>query len=123
MRLLPREDPGAGQVIKKCNAKGEGKRSPLERMDNMIKISEKDKKVLEREITEILRSAVSDDYARYILESCQDEDDDDGSMTFMDAVVDDVLTSSAWEDEGYYSNDDIRLAIGRVLLSRLGIDY
>ena len=40
----------------------------------------------------------------------------------MDDVIDDVMTSSAWDDEGYYNDDDIRLAIGRTLMARLGIE-
>lgn len=84
----------------------------------MYKMSKEDRKIIENEITQIMRSAVSSDYARYILE----EECEDG-FTFMDDVIADVITSSAWEDEGDYNDDDIRLAIGRVFMSRMEIFY
>ena len=40
----------------------------------------------------------------------------------MQEIIEDVMETSAWEDEGYYNEDDIRLAIGRVLMGRLGIE-
>ena len=72
---------------------------------------------MQREIYLIMRSAISDDYVRTILNH-----KDANNNTFIDDVIDDVLECSAWNDEGYYNEDDIRLAIGRVLISRLGID-
>ena len=39
----------------------------------------------------------------------------------MEDVIKNVKETSAWEDEGYYNDDDIRLAIGRELTARLGI--
>ena len=85
----------------------------------MRKISKNEKKFMEVEITTRLQYAVGSDYARYILE----DKGEDGENTFIEDVIDDVLCSSAWEDEGYYSCDDIRLAIGRVLMDRMGIYY
>lgn len=85
-------------------------------MRNMNKEQRKEVEVL---VHKIMRSAVSSDYARYILEHENEETEN----TFMDDVIDDVMCSSAWDDEGYYNDDDIRLAIGRVLIDRLGIDY
>lgn len=82
-----------------------------------MKMSKEEKKVIETEIRMVMQNAVSSDYARYILEHKKKR------RTFMDDVIDDVLCSSAWEDEGYYNDDDIRLAIGRVMMDRLGIDY
>lgn len=75
------------------------------------KINLKKKKKIEFEINKILSSAVSREYARYILE-----------QTFIDAVVANVMETSAWKEEGYYNEDDIRLAIGRELVARLGIE-
>lgn len=71
-----------------------------------------------REVDEILRSAVSTEYVSDILNS-----EDESGVTFLDEVKSDVEETSAWEEEGYYNDDDIRLAIGRTLLSRLGISY
>ena len=82
-----------------------------------MKMGKEEKKVIETEIRMVMQNAVSSDYARYILEHKKKR------RTFMDDVIDDVLCSSAWEDEGYYNDDDIRLAIGRVMMDRLGIDY
>ena len=42
--------------------------------------------------------------------------------TVMEAVMDDIKTSSDWEDNGHYNDDDVRLAIGRVMMKRLGIE-
>ena len=42
--------------------------------------------------------------------------------TVMEAVIDDIKTSSDWEDSGHYNDDDVRLAIGRVLMARLDIE-
>lgn len=75
------------------------------------KVNLKKKKKIEFEITKILSSAVSSEYTRYILE-----------QTFIDAVVANVMETSAWKEEGYYNEDDIRLAIGRELVARLGIE-
>lgn len=75
-------------------------------------MNETERKQLEQFITEILRGAVSDDYARYILEN----------DNIIEDIIDDVLTSSAWEDERYYNEDDIRLAIGRILITKLNIE-
>lgn len=85
-------------------------------MRNMTK---EEKKIIENEIRMIMQNAVSSEYARYILEHENEETEN----TFMDDVIDDVMCASAWDEEGYYNDDDIRLAIGRVLIDRLGIDY
>lgn len=84
----------------------------------MREMNKEKRKELEFEVTEILRSAVSSEYARYILEQY----DETSEQTFMDAIILDVMESSAWYDEGSYNDDDIRLAIGRELMARLGIE-
>ena len=85
----------------------------------MRNMTREEKRDIEREIYLIMRSAVSSDYARCILE----QKDGCTNNTFIKDVIDDVLEPSAWEDEGYYNEDDIRLAIGRVLIDRLRIDH
>lgn len=65
------------------------------------------------ELRQILASAVGSDYASYIA-----SDDD-----FFAAVKENVEETSAWQDEGFYMDDDIRLAVGRVLMDKLGIPY
>jgi len=61
----------------------------------------------------ILSSAVGTDYSHYLLY--------DGG--FFDAVKQNVEETSAWSDEGYYTDDDIRLAIGRVIMDKFGVEY
>lgn len=84
----------------------------------MRKMKKEEKILIEAEIAQIMRSAVSSDYARYIL----DDKGEDGEAAIMEDIIEDVMCSSAWDDEGYYNDDDIRLAIGRVLMDRLGIE-
>lgn len=68
----------------------------------------------------ILAKAVSEDYAKDILER---EDDTAFCKTIEDEIIEDIITSSAWEEESYYNDDDIKLAIGRVLISKLDKIY
>ena len=83
----------------------------------MREMTKTERNEIEFEVSEIMRSAVSSEYARYILE----QEDDVTGNTFMEDVVQNVMETSAWEDEGYYNDDDIRLTIGRELMARLGI--
>ena len=62
---------------------------------------------LRRDVESMLRNAISDDYTSKILD------------IILKDCVNDVKTSSAYEEEGYYNMDDIRLAIGRTLLSKM----
>ena len=77
----------------------------------------KEQKLLEITIVEIMKTAISDDYVGDILEHKNEL-----GVTLMEDIVQNVLETSAWEDEGYYNDDDIRLAIGRELSARLGIE-
>ena len=83
----------------------------------MRKITKTERKEIEFEVSEIMRSATSSEYSKYSLE----QEDDVTGNTFMEDVIKNVMETSAWEDEGYYNDDDIRLAIGRELMARLGI--
>ena len=85
---------------------------------NMREMTKTERIEIEFQVTEIMRSATSSEYVRYILEQY----DETSEQTFMNAVIVDVMETSAWEDEGYYNDDDIRLAIGRELMARLGIE-
>ena len=69
--------------------------------------------IFSRELRTILAESVGTDYASYI---AADE-------RFALDVKQDVEETSAWADEGYYNDDDIRLAIGRVLSDSLGIEH
>ena len=57
-----------------------------------------------------LSYAVGDDYAEKISET--DE--------FIEAVREDLETSSAWYTEGSFNTDDLCMAIGRTILKALG---
>lgn len=83
----------------------------------MREISKEEERQICYEITAIMTKAVSDEYARYILE----HEDENGNELMAD-IVQNVLETSAWEDEGYYNEYDIRLAIGREIMARLGIE-
>lgn len=84
----------------------------------MKKMNNEQRKEIEMQISRIMTNAISSDYVRHILEH-----ENKKGKTFIDDVIDDVMCTSAWEDEGYYNEDDIRLAIGRVLEERLNIQY
>ena len=76
-------------------------------------MTDSERKELEQSITYFLEQAVSDEYARTILES---EYNDDGD-TLLDNIVENVLETSAWEEEHRYNDSDIRYAIGRELIN------
>lgn len=82
----------------------------------MREMCAEDRKDLERKIKEVMLYAVSDEYVERLLEM---KDNGSGNTVIKD-IVNDVMCSSAWDEEGYYNLDDIRLAIGRILLQRLG---
>ena len=90
----------------------------------MRKMNKMNRKIIEGQIRMILMNAVSSEYVGLIL-SQKERGEETGYVgnTFMEDVIEDVLTSSAWDEDGYYNDDDIRLAIGRVLIDRLGIEY
>ena len=84
-------------------------------------MSKEERKAIEARIYVIMMYSASSEYARYILED-KGENGEEYRNTFMDDVIEDVMCASAWEDEGYYNDDDIRLAIGRIFMERLGIE-
>lgn len=67
------------------------------------------------DVERILLCSISRDYLRDIL----DFPISPTGETLYDKICEDVLYASAWIDEGYYSEDDIRLAIGRAILNIL----
>lgn len=84
----------------------------------MRKMNEKQRAQIELEIAKIMQNAVSSEYSTYILE----QEDNTTGNTLMEDIVQNVMETSAWEDEGYYNEDDIRLSIGRELMTRLGVE-
>lgn len=68
-----------------------------------------DRKVIEETIVELLASSVGFEYVERIL----------AAGNLVEDIIQDVIETSAWEFEGSYNDDDVRRAIGRMLLSRL----
>lgn len=90
----------------------------------MREMTVNERQIIETEVRMLLQNSVSSEYVRYILEDREKDEEEYGCVgnTFMEDVIEDVRTSSAWDDEGYYNEDDIRLAIGRTVMARLGIE-
>lgn len=57
-----------------------------------------------------MKSAISDDYVYDIRRAILDE------------VVADVVETSAFKENGTWNDDDIKLAVGRVLMNKLGLE-
>ena len=64
-----------------------------------------------------LSLAMDDDAAIRVADSVNKKGE-----TVMEAIVDDIKTSSDWDNDGHYNDDDVRLAIGRVLMARIGVE-
>lgn len=84
----------------------------------MRKMNNEQRKEIEMLVYKIMMGATSSEYARHILE----KEDGWTEISIMQDIIENVMETSAWNDEGYYSEDDIRLAIGRVLMERLEIE-
>lgn len=82
----------------------------------MRNMNETERKRIEWYIWWIMAKATSENYAKQILKH-----ESGFGNTFMEDVIEDVMETSAWNDEGYYNEDDVRLAIGRVFKRRLEI--
>lgn len=81
----------------------------------MKEMTKEEKEKIESEITEILQNAVSNKYTKNILEL---KDDTTGN-TLMDDIVKNIVQTAAWSYEKYYNDIDLKLAIGKELLTRL----
>lgn len=66
------------------------------------------KQKLINEVEKLLRRSMSSDYSMTI--ASNDE--------FINAIQENIETTSIREDESYYNEDDICLAIGRVLINK-----
>lgn len=81
----------------------------------MKEMTKEEKEKIESEITEILQNAVSNKYTKNILEL---KDDTTGN-TLMDDIIKNIIQTAAWSYEKYYNDIDLKLAIGKELLTRL----
>lgn len=61
-------------------------------------------------IKSLLKITVGDDYVENIFDSVFED------------VKEDVFTSSDYQNSGAFNDDDVRMAIGRVLSKRLGVE-
>ena len=60
-----------------------------------------------------LKLAIDDEYAEHI----------SNKNSFLYDVCEDVELTSGWETENIFGEEDVRLALGRVLCDYIGIDY
>lgn len=84
----------------------------------MREMNKEERNVIEFIVTEMLQNAVSSEYAEPILS----QKDDVTGNTFMENVIRDVLENSAWKDTGHYNVSDVKFAIGRTLMAKLGVE-
>ncbi len=66
---------------------------------------------LRNDVRRIFAESVSTEYTKIILDEIEDD------------IISDVAETSSYEENGSYNDDDIRLAIGRVLINKIGIMY
>lgn len=81
-------------------------------------ISIQDRKQITIDIFEILKNSVAKEYANAILSQM----DTITGKSFVNSVIDDIVESSEFSQTRRYNDDDIRLAIGRELVARLGCE-
>lgn len=74
-----------------------------------------DDKTFRREVESIMRQSISTDYVEEILDTLY-INEDISATTIYDSIKRDVEETSSWADDGNYNGDDIKLAIGRVLI-------
>ena len=65
------------------------------------------------DLMQVLRLSIASDYCYELIQNKE----------FFDLVISDVEETSAWSEDMTYNEDDIRLAIGRALLYKFGIEY
>lgn len=80
-------------------------------MDNL-------KKEIEKDITQHLINMVGDDYAYSILH----QEDSMSEETFLETVTNEVLSCGNMICRNHYIDEDIKAAIGRELVARLGTE-
>lgn len=80
-------------------------------------MSKEMRKCVEAEIRVILAESVTNEYVDHIV-SCEFED----GQSVMDEIIQNIIETSEWEDTGFYSENDARLSIGRVLMRKMNIN-
>lgn len=78
---------------------------------------------IQHEAALLLEVAMGNEYAAKLVTTVSTDDPyQDEYNAFVHELRNDVEESSAWNDNGVYNLDDVRLAIGRVLLRKFKID-
>lgn len=83
----------------------------------MIKMTPNERMDMEATVLYHLTLAMDDEAAIKVADSKNSK-----GISLMEDVIDDIKTSSDWENDGHYNDDDVRLAIGRVFMSRFGVE-
>lgn len=81
-------------------------------------LTTKERLNLQLDIIRVMKLGISDDYVSNILTT----QDSGTGETLVNNIMRNVLETSAWKENKTYNDDDIRLAIGRELSTRLGLD-
>lgn len=81
-------------------------------------LTTKERLNLQLDIIRVMKLGISDDYVSNILTT----QDSGTGETLVNDIMRNVLETSAWKENKTYNDDDIRLAIGRELSTRLGLD-
>ena len=81
-------------------------------------LTTKERLNLQLDIIRVMKLGISDDYVSNILTT----QDSGTGETLVNDIMRNVLKTSAWKENKTYNDDDIRLAIGRELSTRLGLD-
>ena len=81
----------------------------------MKEMTKEEREKIESEISEILQNAVSSKYSTRLLGL---KDNITGN-TLMDDIIKNIVCTAAWSYEKYYNDIDLKLAIGKELLTRL----
>ena len=84
----------------------------------MNKMTEEELLLIKLRVIEIMRKTVSSEYSEDIL----NHKDEATGNTLLEDIICNILETSAREDEKFYNEDDIKLAIGRELVTRLGVE-
>ena len=81
-------------------------------------LTTKERLNLQLDIIRVMKLGISDDYVSNILTT----QNSGTGETLVNDIMRNVLETSAWKENKTYNDDDIRLAIGRELSTRLGLD-
>ena len=82
-------------------------------------LTEIDSQEINKMVINLLSESVSKYYARCIV---QDLPNKETGGSFVEDVIKEIKCSVSWDKYNAYDQDDIKMCIGRTILSRLGIE-